>query len=287
MTAPDELPDVLLSLAPAGRGVGAGPFAGAVPQLPAAAGPGAARPGLRRCGSTRRIWCRRRSWRRHRDFRRVRRRHRGGADRLAAADPGRATWPTRPGTTRPRAATSAAGVAGGDVAASSDALDAALGQGLSTPSARRRRREQAVVLADALAQTAARRPRGDRAAPPRGAEVRRGRRRAWAAPSGRCAVLWTRALERLHRVMEGHGDERPQSAFVPETTVRRTPSWPRRWRSTWRRARRARPSRRGAAGRPAPGGRRAAAGLPRRRWRRWRGRRGNCCLRRRVRRPPS
>jgi RNA polymerase sigma-70 factor (ECF subfamily) len=85
---------------------------------------------------------------------------------------------------------------------SSQQVQDALVTGISTPSAQVRRREQAVVLADALA-----------ALPPDYREVivlrhlerlkfddiaaRIGR------SSGAARMLWTRALERLHRILEG------------------------------------------------------------------------------------
>lgn len=85
---------------------------------------------------------------------------------------------------------------------SSDSLDEALGRGLSSPSASAARREQAVVLADALAQL---RPDDREVITLRHLEglkfdevaARMGR------TSGAVRVLWTRALERLHRVLEG------------------------------------------------------------------------------------
>ncbi|MFO0841567.1 MAG: sigma-70 family RNA polymerase sigma factor [Gemmataceae bacterium] len=84
---------------------------------------------------------------------------------------------------------------------SSEAVDRALANGLSTPSAAAARREQAVVLADALARL---RP-DDR-------EVIL-LRHVWglkfdeiaarmARSPGAVRVLWTRALERLHRLLE-------------------------------------------------------------------------------------
>jgi RNA polymerase sigma-70 factor (ECF subfamily) len=85
---------------------------------------------------------------------------------------------------------------------SSSDVQQALVKGLSTPSSQARRREQAVVLADALA-----------ALPPHYREViilrhlerlkfeevgaRMGR------SSGAVRILWTRALERLNRLLEG------------------------------------------------------------------------------------
>jgi RNA polymerase sigma-70 factor (ECF subfamily) len=85
---------------------------------------------------------------------------------------------------------------------SSDEVDAALGKGLSTPSALAARREQSVVLADALAQL---RPDDREVIVLRHVEglkfeeiaARMGR------TAGAIRVLWTRALERLNRVMEG------------------------------------------------------------------------------------
>jgi RNA polymerase sigma-70 factor (ECF subfamily) len=84
---------------------------------------------------------------------------------------------------------------------SSREVQAALASGISTPSAQARRREQAVVLADALA-----------ALPPDYREVivlRHLERLKFddvAARMGRSAgatrMLWTRALERLHRTLE-------------------------------------------------------------------------------------
>jgi RNA polymerase sigma-70 factor (ECF subfamily) len=84
---------------------------------------------------------------------------------------------------------------------SSQEVQEALATGISTPSAQARRREQSVVLADALA-----------ALPPDYREVivlrhlerlkfdeiaaRMGR------SSGATRMLWTRALERLHRILE-------------------------------------------------------------------------------------
>jgi RNA polymerase sigma-70 factor (ECF subfamily) len=85
---------------------------------------------------------------------------------------------------------------------SSDSLDQALGTGLSSASASSARREQAVVLADALAQL---RPDDREVITLRHLEglkfdevaERMGR------SSGAVRVLWSRALERLHRVLEG------------------------------------------------------------------------------------
>lgn len=85
---------------------------------------------------------------------------------------------------------------------SSDAVDQALATGLSTPSARETRREQAVVLADALEQLG-----------PDDREVIVLRHfqglkfdeiaTCMARSPGAVRVLWTRALERLQRVLEG------------------------------------------------------------------------------------
>jgi RNA polymerase sigma-70 factor (ECF subfamily) len=88
------------------------------------------------------------------------------------------------------------------LARSSAAVQDALAAGLSTPSARAARREQAVVLADALARL---RP-DDREV----IELRHLQRLKFdeiAAHMGRSPgavrVLWARALERLHRTLEG------------------------------------------------------------------------------------
>src|SRR5262249_28262479 len=85
---------------------------------------------------------------------------------------------------------------------SCDSLDQVLARDLTTPSAQAAQREQAVVLADALAQL---RPDDREVLVLRHFEGLKFEEIAqrMERSAGAVRVLWTRALERLHQLMEG------------------------------------------------------------------------------------